>query len=72
MLSGFIKRLSTKPNLYLETYRMNGNPAPTERLEGAPMFLGKNAEEITASVGSEIDVYIMPIGADGRIRRDVP
>lgn len=67
--TGQIKKLDSRPNLYFETYCMTGNPAPTSRAEGVPMFQNSNAEEISASAA--IDVYIMAVGADGRVRVDV-
>lgn len=34
--SGYIKAISKQPTTYYETYRMTGNPAPTQFKEGAP------------------------------------
>ena len=67
--TGQIKKLDSRPNLYLETYRMTGGDVPASRSEGVPIFLGTNAETISAAAA--IDVYIMAIGADGRVRVDL-
>jgi len=68
--AGSIKRFSTNPNKYLETYRMTGGTPPTDSSEGVEMFLNGNSEQIAAAAG--IDVYIMAVGTNGRIRVDVP
>jgi hypothetical protein len=67
--SGQIKKMDSKPNLYLETYRMTGNDGPVGISEGALMFMGGNSETISASAG--IDVYVMSVGNDGTVRVDV-
>ena len=67
--TGQIKKIGKKPNLYLETYRMTGNAAPTSQTEGAPAFQISDSEQISATAG--IDVYIMAVGADGRVRVDL-
>jgi len=66
---GYAKKLSNSPAKYLETYRLTGQPVPTNRTEGAEMFVGTNKDEIESPVG--IDCYIMPIGADGKVRMDL-
>jgi len=68
--AGYIKRLSKRPNLYLENYRMTGAAAPTLRTEGIPIFIGKISEEIQAAAA--IDVYIMAINGAGLVRVDIP
>ena len=67
--SGSIKKLSNKPNKYLETYRLTGQAAPTDQTEGAEVFTIVNPGSISSSVA--IDVYIMAVGAAGKVRRDV-
>ena len=67
--AGKIKRLGVLPNLYIETYRDTGDPAPTDQNEGAVMFYNGNTEEITATAA--IDVYIMALGANGKVRVDI-
>ncbi len=67
--AGNIKRLSTKPNKYLETYRMTGGKAPTEISEGVEMFIGTN--EATISAAAAIDVYVWAIGESGKLRIDL-
>jgi hypothetical protein len=68
--AGRIKMASTAPNQYLETYRMTGNPAPTDQSEGVPAFPddGATAEILSAA---PIDVYIMAVGKDGKVRADL-
>ena len=68
--AGNIKKLNNKPIKYLETYRMTGGAAPTDKLEGAEMFVNGVSESISASAA--IDVYVMAIGNDGTIRADLP
>ena len=68
--AGRIKMASTAPNAYLETYRMTGNPAPTDQSEGVPAFPFDGA---TADIeaAAAIDVYIMAVGKDGKVRADL-
>lgn len=56
---------------YLSTYRMTGVAAPTEKAEGAPMFIENPYREyISASAG--IDVYVWADGdIDGVLRVDL-
>lgn len=67
--SGQVNKLNKKPNLYLQTYRMTGNPAPTDQGEGVPIFVESGDNIISSAAG--IDVYIMAVGQDGEIRIDV-
>jgi hypothetical protein len=67
---GQIKKLNKKPANYLETYRDTGQTAPTDQTEGVPIFLQNNYEGISAS--SAIDIYIMAVGKDGKVRVDLP
>lgn len=67
---GQVKKIDNKPHRYLETYRMTGNAAPTDREEGIPAFMTAYSELISASAG--IDVYIMAIGDNGKVRVDLP
>ena len=66
---GYAKKLSNNPAKYVETYRLTGQPAPTDRTEGAEMFVNTNKDKIESPVG--IDCYIMAIGADGKVRMDL-
>lgn len=52
---------------YLQTYRNTGNPAPTLKTEGAPVYLP--GAPISANV--PIDVYIYPVDDDGEVRIDI-
>lgn len=67
--SGQVGKLNKRPNLYLQTYRMSGNAAPTSGTEGIPVFVNSDSEEISAAAG--IDIYIMAVGNDGEVRVDV-
>ena len=67
---GYAKKLSNSPSKYVETYRLTGQPKPTNRAEGAEIFINTNKDKIESPVG--IDCYIMAIGADGKVRMDLP
>jgi len=67
--TGNIKRLSNLPNKYLETYRLTGQPKPTQAAEGAELFTPENPGDISATAA--IDVYVMAVGNDGKVRADV-
>lgn len=64
----WVKDLS--PNVYLQTYRDNGESPPTTEDEGVQIFVNTNNEIISAD--ADIDIYIWPKGADGRVRVDLP
>lgn len=66
---GQIHRKSTKPNGYLQTYRLTGGTAPTDVEEGVPVFGGGSQAEISAAAA--IDVYIQPMGSAGKVRTDL-
>lgn len=66
VMKGFIKISDKDPNIYLETYRLTGEAAPTEQSEGIPV---SEFAEIRSSVG--IDVYIMAVGENGKVRVDI-
>lgn len=68
--AGQVKKKGKSPNIYLETYRMTNDDAPTSKDEGIPIFIGTNSEPISSSAG--IDVYIMALNADGKVRVDIP
>ena len=67
--TGLLKRLNKRPTKYLETYRIAGGNAPTDGREGAEMFINSESEIIISS--SAIDVYVMAIGEDGKVRVDL-
>ena len=48
--TGQIKRMDNSPNVYLETYRMTGETAPTSQTEGVPAFIESNSEPISATM----------------------
>jgi hypothetical protein len=66
--TGNIKKLSVAPAKYLETYRLTGEAAPTSSFEGAEVFTVQNPGDISADAG--IDVYVMAVGSDGKVRAD--
>lgn len=69
--TGVISKKTEAPQEYLQTYRNTGNPKPDDDAElGVAMFQDlRVSEDIINS--NLIDIYIMPIGADGRVRVDV-
>lgn len=68
--SGFIHRKSTTPNVYLQTYRAAGSPAPTTDDEGVKMFIDNPETEIIGATAA-IDVYVWPINENGILRVDI-
>lgn len=66
--SGVVKIIDTRPNLYLETYRINADPSPANNDGANPV--DSNRELIIQSSLS-IDIYIQPVGADGEVRVDI-
>jgi hypothetical protein len=56
---------------YLHTYRDTGNPAPTLRSDGMPVFVEEESDVEQISASAAIDVYIYPIGDSGRVRVDL-
>jgi hypothetical protein len=64
----YIQKMDNRPTKYLFTYRMTGNAAPTAQTEGVPIFMSDEKKLIFALDG--IDVYVMALGADGRVRYD--
>lgn len=67
--NGNVWRADKSPSLYLHTYRLSGDTPPTGVTEGMPIFLNSINEEIRSTVA--IDVYIMAIGNNGKVRVDV-
>ena len=68
--NGSLWKMNSVPSLYLYTYRLTGQAAPTLKTEGVPIFQGcnKNHESISAS---GIDLYIFPVNEAGQVRVDV-
>lgn len=58
------------PTGYLQTYRVTGEPAPTTTEEGSICFAKTNTEWILSWWG--IDVYIMALGRNGKVRVNLP
>lgn len=70
VVTGQVHKKSEVPQLYLHTYRLTGETAPALKTEGVEIFIHENlSENISALAG--IDVYIMPIGEDGKVRVDL-
>ena len=67
--AGRLHKLDSRPNSYIQTYRMTGNPAPVNIGEGAVTMVIENSDTIESA--APIDVYIMARGRDGRVRVDV-
>lgn len=71
VVSGQIWRASLAPDIYIHTYRLTGDPAPTERSEGTTIFVDTEREVEYISASLPIDVYIYAVGDAGRVRVDV-
>jgi len=55
---------------YFQTFRVTGDPAPTDLEEGVGMFLDNPGyEEISSD--SPIDVWVYSVKEDGKLRVDV-
>ena len=68
--SGIVHKIKSQPYNYLQTYRLTGEAAPTDKADGVRVFENDiDFVEIAATV--PIDVYLYPVNADGRIRVDV-
>jgi hypothetical protein len=68
--TGQVHRIEKLPKKYLQTYKLTGETAPAnDPALGVPLFQQGISEQISSSAA--IDVYIMPIGKDGRVRVDV-
>jgi hypothetical protein len=65
---GFLQKMSGKPEKYLFTYRMTGNPPPLSNSEGAVIFSTGENERMFYFEG--VDIYVMPVGANGVVRAD--
>ena len=55
--------------VYLQTYKLTGEAAPSSRDEGMKLFANGDSEEISSS--EFIDVYVYAIGSAGRVRVDL-
>lgn len=65
--NAIVKKMNVRPNVYLETYRVTGNPAPADNVGANPIDA---SGELIVSAASAIDVYIQPVGAAGEVRVD--
>jgi len=73
VVNGFLHKKSSQAATYLQTYRQTGEAAPddvTDKPQGVAIFRNdQQTVKIQSSIA--IDVYVMPIGADGKIRADL-
>lgn len=67
--AGWIHRKTNKTAIYLQTYRLTGEAAPTDQSESIQLFMKEESEPINADVA--IDVYVYCVGETGRVRVDV-
>jgi hypothetical protein len=67
--TGFIHKMKTAPNVYLQTYRDTGDAPPTLRTEGVEAFVDEPTEAISAVAG--IDIYLWVDDVAGRVRVDL-
>jgi len=65
--SGQVHIMSSKPNVYFQTYRVTGDPAPTDLSDAVAM---RSLSE-TISAATAIDVYIQPSKHAGVVRVDL-
>ena len=67
--TGNIRKISFTPEIYLQTYRLTGEAAPTLEDEGCRLFQDFVDEGISATEG--IDIYVWTKGEDGVVRVDL-
>lgn len=65
---GAVHRFLTGPE-YIQTYKLTGEAAPTLNTDGVALFKDSTQENISAT--DPIDVYVMAIGEDGKVRVDL-
>lgn len=70
VVTGKIWKVNTIP-IYLHTYRDTGGAAPTLQSDGVLIFQEEESTFEEISAANQIDVYIWPIGGDGRVRVDL-
>lgn len=68
--TGMVHRKSEEPNLYFQTYRLTGEAAPTTLDEGIKLFINSVISEPISAVAA-VDVYVWPVGSNGRVRVDL-
>ena len=64
--TGVVHILSTKPNRYLQTYRVTAGAAPADNDDAVPF-----TTPLQISAAAAIDVYIQPVGEAGSVRVDL-
>lgn len=68
--TGVIHRRSVRPNIYKQTIRVAGNPAPTDDSDAVEAF--DETGELAISSDTAIDVYIKAVRYAGEVRADLP
>ena len=66
--AGQVWKISSDPNVYLQTYRATGEAAPSNTIDSVNLFLESISEQISAT--DPIDVYVYAVGMDGKVRVD--
>ena len=66
--NGQIHVKDTSPR-YLSTYRVTGDPAPTDDADSVQLFASTPYSYISSTVA--IDVYVKAIGEAGKVRVDI-
>jgi len=67
--AGTIFKLTQKREIYLQTWRIAGNTAPTTIVEGVDMF--EEYDFVVIDSQYPIDVYVRCIDLNGKIRVDL-
>lgn len=65
--NAIVKIMNTRPNIYLETYRITADPAPADNTGANPIDA---SGELIVNSSVAIDVYIQPVGVAGEVRVD--
>lgn len=70
--TGFIHKQHTDPNVYLQTYRETGDPAPVSRTATGAVLAFENSltEPVSATAG--IDVYFWVDKVAGQVSVQIP
>jgi len=68
--SGTVKIIKEDPDAYYETYRVAGDPAPTQAPGDADFDGYPFKEFLCVSDGSGVDVYVYAVKKVGKVRVD--
>ena len=66
---GTIHRTSSIPEVYIQTFVLTGEAAPTDDTDAALIFVTQVQSDISSD--ADIDVYIKARGASGEVRVDL-